>query len=96
MQRGLPTKPRSEWENLISEWILNAKYRDIMRRNICDGETAEQLAERYGFSVNGMKGVIKRCTAILLEAGAEGSALVSFCALYVLALGFLFLCFTSK
>ena len=42
-----------------------------MRRNICDGETAEQLAERYGFSVNGMKGIIKRCTTILLEAGAE-------------------------
>ncbi len=71
MQRGLPTRPRSEWEHLISEWILNAKYRDIMRRNICDGETAEQLAERYGFSVNGMKGVIKRCTAILIEAGTK-------------------------
>ena len=54
MQRGLPTKPRSEWEHLISEWILKAQYREIMRRNICDGATAEQLAERYGFSVNGM------------------------------------------
>jgi hypothetical protein len=71
MQRGLPTKPRSEWEHLISEWILNAQYREIMRRNICDGATAEQLAEQYGFSVNGMKGIIKRCTTILLEAGAE-------------------------
>ena len=44
-------------------------YREIMRRNICDGETAERLAERYGFSVNGMKGIIKRCTEILLKAG---------------------------
>ena len=51
MQRGLPLKPRSEWEHLISEWIHNARYREIMQRNICDGETAERLAERYGFSV---------------------------------------------
>lgn len=70
MQRGLPLKPRSEWEFLISEWIHNAMYREIMRRNICDGETVERLAERYGFSVNGMKGIIKRCTEILLKAGA--------------------------
>lgn len=69
MQRGLPLKPRSEWEFLISEWIHNAMYREIMRRNICDGETAERLAERYGFSVNGMNGIIKRCTEILLKAG---------------------------
>lgn len=69
MQRGLPLKPRSEWEFLISEWIHNTMYREIMRRNICDGETAERLAERYGFSANGMKGIIKRCTEILLKAG---------------------------
>ena len=69
MQRGLPLKPRSEWEFLISEWIHNAMYREIMRRNIFDGETAERLAERYGFSVNGMNGIIKRCTEILLKAG---------------------------
>lgn len=68
MQRGLPTKPRSEWEHLISEWILNAKYREIMRRNICDGVTAEQLAERYGFSVNGMKG-IEQTTAVMRSRG---------------------------
>lgn len=65
MQRGLPKMPRSEWEHLIEEWILNAQYREIMRRNICDGETAERLAERYGFSVNGIKGIIRRCTEIL-------------------------------
>lgn len=65
MQRGLPSIPRSEWEHLISEWILNAQYREIMRRNICDGETAEKLAEDYGFSANGMKGIIRRCTEIL-------------------------------
>ena len=35
------------------------------------GLLRQQLAERYGFSVNGMKGIIKRCTTILLEAGAE-------------------------
>lgn len=55
MRRGWPDLPRSEWERLISEWILKDSYRDIMRRYLCDGWTQEKIAERAGLSLNGTK-----------------------------------------
>lgn len=47
MRRGWPDLPRSEWERLISEWILKDSYRDIMRRYLCDGWTQEKIAAYY-------------------------------------------------
>ena len=36
---------RSQWENLIDEWIFNEEHRKMLKRNLLDGRTYEQLAE---------------------------------------------------
>lgn len=41
---------RSEWENLIDEWIFNELHRDMLKRNLLDGRTHEQIAEQFDMS----------------------------------------------
>jgi DNA-directed RNA polymerase specialized sigma24 family protein len=41
---------RSEWENLIDEWIFDETHRAMLKRNLLDGRTYEQIAEQFGCS----------------------------------------------
>ena len=41
---------RSEWENLIDEWVFNEIHRKMLKRNLLDGRTYEQIAEQFGMS----------------------------------------------
>ena len=41
---------RSEWENLIDEWIFNELHRSMLKRNLLDGRTYEQIAEQFDMS----------------------------------------------
>ena len=41
---------RSEWEKLIDEWIFNELHREMLKRNLLDGRTYEQIAEQFGMS----------------------------------------------
>ena len=41
---------RSEWENLIDEWIFSERDRAMLKRNLLDGRTYEQIAEQFGMS----------------------------------------------
>lgn len=41
---------RSEWENLIDEWIFDETHRKMLKRNLLDGRTYEQIAEQFGMS----------------------------------------------
>lgn len=41
---------RSEWENLIDEYIFNEDHRAMMKRNLLDGRTYEQIAEQFDCS----------------------------------------------
>ena len=41
---------RSQWENLIDEWIFNEEHRKMLKRNLLDGRTYEQLAEEVDCS----------------------------------------------
>ena len=41
---------RSEWENLIDEYIFNEEHRAMLKRNLLDGRTYEQIAEQFGCS----------------------------------------------
>ena len=42
--------PRSEWVRLIDEWVFNEEHRQILKRNMLDGRTYEQLAEEFDCS----------------------------------------------
>ncbi|MEE1138192.1 MAG: hypothetical protein U0M02_06915 [Acutalibacteraceae bacterium] len=41
---------RSEWEILIDEWIFDETHRKMLKRNLLDGRTYEQIAEQFGMS----------------------------------------------
>ena len=41
---------RSEWENLIDEWIFYEIHRKMLKRNLLDGRTYEQIAEQFDMS----------------------------------------------
>lgn len=38
---------RSQWETLIDEWIFNEEHRKMLKRNLLDGRTYEQLAQEF-------------------------------------------------
>lgn len=42
--------PRSEWIKIIDEWIFDEQHREMLKRNLLDGRTYEQLAEEFGCS----------------------------------------------
>ena len=39
------SKSRSEWENLIDEWVFSERDRRILKLRLLDGLTYERLAE---------------------------------------------------
>lgn len=51
---------RSEWEHLIDEWIFNEQHRMMLKRNLLDGRTYEQLAEEFDFSSRQIAGLIPK------------------------------------
>lgn len=50
--------PRSEIEHLIDEWILNEKYRPILKRRLLDHITYESLSEEFEMSVRQIKNIV--------------------------------------
>jgi DNA-directed RNA polymerase specialized sigma24 family protein len=52
--------PRSEWEKLIDEWIFNEQHREMLKRNLLDGRTYEQIAEQFDMSTRQIARIIPR------------------------------------
>lgn len=51
---------RSQLEYIIDEWILNEKYRAVMKRRLLDGITYERLAEEFDMSTSQIKRIVYR------------------------------------
>ena len=49
---------RSEWENLINEWIFSERDRKLLKRRLLDGIRFEQLADEFDMSVRQVKAVV--------------------------------------
>ena len=58
---------RTEWENLIDEWIFNEKDRAILKRRLLDGLTFEQLAEEFNYSDKNIQRIVYKGTARLFK-----------------------------
>ena len=58
---------RTEWENLIDEWIFNEKDRAIIKRRLLDGLTFEQLASEFNYSTQNIQRIIYKGTARLFK-----------------------------
>lgn len=57
---GAADLPRSEWERLIQEWVLNQRDRDILRRRLLDGIKYADLAAEFDLSIQQVKGIVYR------------------------------------
>ena len=49
---------RSEWENLINEWIFSERDRNIIKRRLLDGLTYKELQEEFNLSIDRLKRII--------------------------------------
>ena len=49
---------RTELNNTIDEWILNEKYRAILKRRLLGGICYEPLAEEFDMSVTQIKRIV--------------------------------------
>lgn len=58
---------RSDWENLIDEWIFNERDRQILKRRLLDGLTFEQLASEFNYSTQNIQRIIYKGTARLFK-----------------------------
>ena len=61
---------RSEWENLIDEWIVgrNAeRNRQMLKRRLLDGVCYEPLAEEFDLSVQQVKTIVYKATENLIK-----------------------------
>ena len=43
-------RPRSEWIALINEWVHDARDREMLERNLLDGSSLEEIAEKFSLS----------------------------------------------
>lgn len=58
---------RSEWENLIDQWIFKERDRAILKRRLLDGICYEPLAEEFDLSVQQVKSVVYKATEKLIK-----------------------------
>ena len=58
---------RSEWENLIDEYIFKERDREILKRRLLDGVLFEPLAEEFDLSVQQTKTIVYKATEKLIK-----------------------------
>ena len=51
-------RPRSEWENLIDEWIFSERDRNILKRRLLDGLTYKELENEFNLSIDRLKRIV--------------------------------------
>ena len=51
---------RYQWEDLIDRWIFDEEHRAMLKRNLLDGKTYEQIAEQFDCSRDKVARLIPR------------------------------------
>lgn len=67
MKTVMPEKSRTEYEEIITEWIFSERDRAIVRRKLLDGLTYEKIAEEFDLSVQQVKRIYSRSQGIILS-----------------------------
>lgn len=57
---------KQEWIDLIDNWILNEKYRAVVKRKWLDGVTGEKVAEEFDLSPRHVSQICYRCKCRIL------------------------------
>lgn len=58
---------RTEIENVINEYVLNERNRNILKRRWIDGICFEPLAEEFDLSVRQVKNIVKKHEGLLYK-----------------------------
>lgn len=73
-KRGKPMKiteivdmSRSEWEQLIDEWVFNERDRQILKRRLLDGICYEPLAEEFNLTDKQVKNIVYKLQCKLFK-----------------------------
>ncbi len=67
MKRTMPELSRTQYENIIDEWIHSERDRQMVRRRILDGISFEALAEEFELSVPQTKRIVYKSQDTLLR-----------------------------
>ena len=65
--KGFDNLSRSQITELISEWVLNERDRELLKRRLCDGVPYEELAEEFNLSVQRTKAIVYQSKDRLLQ-----------------------------
>ena len=63
----IPDLPRSEYENIIDEWVFNERNRAIIKRRLLDGICYETLAEEFNMSVRQIQNIVYKTEKIVFK-----------------------------
>ena len=58
---------RYQWEEIIDRWIFNEEHRKMLKRNLLDGRTYEQLAEEFDCSRDKIARLIPKLQSTLFS-----------------------------
>lgn len=58
---------RSDMCNAIEDYVINSKYREILRLRYCEGHTYEEIAAICNFSTQHVKHICRSYKAMLLS-----------------------------
>ncbi len=58
---------RTDWENLIEQWVFSERDRNILKRRLLDGVTYENLSEEFDLSVRQTKNIVYKLEKILFR-----------------------------
>lgn len=61
---------RTQIENLIDEWVLSQRNRNILKSRFVDGLTYEKISEKFDLSVSQIKNIVYY-GKVFLEEKAE-------------------------
>lgn len=67
MKIDMDNMSRTEWSNLIDEWIFHERDRAIIKRRLLDGICYEPLAEEFDLSVQQVKNIVYKSTQKLIK-----------------------------
>lgn len=58
---------RSEWQNMIDEWIFDKTMREMLKLNLLDGLTYGEIAEKLNLSIDKVSKNIRKSKKYLFS-----------------------------
>lgn len=63
----IPDLSRSEYENIIDEWVFDEKARAIIKRRLLDGITYDCLSVEFNMSVRQIQNIVYKTEKIVFK-----------------------------